>query len=129
MDGATRILLRAKFVVGVGRIEWTIDITGMLVPLPTVTEEMDGGRHWVSIPAEDVMCVEAPKSTIQSPCNSMFCRAAMRPAASQVLVEVLEPLEEVWSGVKAVLACGEGPSILGLRPASALGPPGAPELP
>jgi hypothetical protein len=58
----------------------------MLVPLPTVIEEMEGGRRWVSIPAEDV---------IQSPCCCMFCRAAMRPAASQVLVEVLEPLEEV----------------------------------
>jgi hypothetical protein len=40
----------------------------------------------------------------------------MRPAAFQVL-EVLEPLEEAWSGAKAVLACGEGPSIPGLRPA------------
>jgi len=99
------------------------------VPLPTVIEEMEGGRRWVSIPAEDVMCVEAPESTIQSPCSCMFCRAAMRPAASQVLVEVLEPLEEVWSGAKAVLACGEGPRMPWLRPAWAPGPPGAPEPP
>jgi hypothetical protein len=40
------------------------------------------------------MCVEAPESTIQSPNNSMFYRAAMRLVAFQVLVEVLEPLEE-----------------------------------
>jgi len=77
---------------------------------------MEGGRRWVSIPSEDVMCVEALESTTQGelPCSCMFCRAAMRPAASQVLVEVLEPLEDAWSGAKAVL-----------RPAGAPGPPGA----
>jgi hypothetical protein len=80
------------------------------VPLPTVTEEMEGGRRWVSIPSEDVMCIEAPESTTQGelPCSCMCCRAAMRPAASQVLVEVVEPLEDTCSGAKAVWACGEG---------------------
>jgi hypothetical protein len=53
----------------------------------------------------------------------------MRSVAFQVLVEVLEPLEEAWSRAKATLAYGEGPSIPGLRPAWAPGPPGAPELP
>lgn len=101
------------------------------MPLPTVIEEMEGGRRWVSIPSEDVMCVEAPESTTQGelPCSCMFCRAAMRPAASQVLVEVLEPLEDAWSGAKAVWACGEGPRMPWLRPAGAPGPPGAPEPP
>ena len=47
----------------------------------------------------------------------------------QVLVEVLEPLEEVWSGAKAVLACGAGPSMPELRPAWPPGPPGTPEPP
>jgi hypothetical protein len=48
------------------------------VPLPTVIEEMEGGRRWVSIPSEDVMCVEAPESTTQGelPCSCMCCDEA-----------------------------------------------------
>jgi hypothetical protein len=47
----------------------------------------------------------------------MFCRAAMRPAASQVLVEVLEPLVDACSGAKAVWAYAEDPRMPWLRPA------------
>jgi len=80
----------------------------MVVPLPTVIEEMEGGRCWVIIPSEDVICVEAPESTTQGelPCMFMACRVAMRPAASQV--ELLE-LPEVAAGAKAVCAWGAGP--------------------
>jgi hypothetical protein len=101
------------------------------VPLPTVIEEMEGGRRWVSIPSEDVMCVEALESTTQGelPCSCMCCRAAMRPDASQVLVEVVEQLEDTCSGAKAVWACGEGPRMPWLHPAGAPGPSGAPEPP
>jgi hypothetical protein len=53
----------------------------------------------------------------------------MRPAASQVLVEVVEPLEDTCSGAKAVWASGEGPRMPWLRPAGAPGPSGVPEPP
>jgi len=76
----------------------------MLVPLPTVIEEVEGGRRWRSIPSEDVMWDEAPESTTHEglPWTVKCCRAAMRSAESHVGPPVL--LEEAWTGANAVCA-------------------------
>lgn len=64
MDGTTR-MLSAKLDALVERTEWPLDVMGILVPLPTIIEDEDGGKRCRSIPLDDDMCEEAPLSTIQ----------------------------------------------------------------
>jgi hypothetical protein len=64
MDGTTR-MLSAKLDALVERTEWPLDVMGILVLLPTIIEDEDGGKRCRSIPLDDDMCEEAPLSTIQ----------------------------------------------------------------
>ena len=43
-------------------------MTGILVPLPTIIEDVERGRRCRSIPLDDDMCEEAPVSRIQGGC-------------------------------------------------------------
>lgn len=64
IEGVTRMLLRVKLDTCVDKTECPLDVTRILLQLPTIIEEADGGRHCRSIPSEDDICEEASMSTI-----------------------------------------------------------------
>ena len=75
-------MLRWKIEFGEESVDVPLQVTGMVVPLPTVIPEGGGGRWERSIPSDDDMWAVALVSRTQGegPWRDIWFRAATRPA-------------------------------------------------